>query len=284
MKVTLLGTGTPWPDLKRQGPAVLVQDEGEILLFDAGRGVVYQALKANVSSASIDTVFLTHHHFDHIGDLFDVILSSWTAGRTQPLKIFGPSGTTEIVSALVENVYWRDILFRVKECSAMGNAHLDGTNISKLDVTDIKQNGLVYQSDVFSVSTEFVQHHYNDKPPDFDWKCLGYRITSKNRTMVVSGDSVSCAGLDRLAKDADLLIQCCISADKDNQTPWRKQLSRYVLPAAGEVGEIAARANVGHLVLTHIGEIATIDEMVLEVRQSYQGRFTVGEDLLELEV
>jgi ribonuclease Z len=284
MKVTLLGTGTPWPDLRRQGPAVLVEKDGEHLLFDAGRGVVYQALKANVTSAKINPVFLTHHHFDHIGDLFDIILSSWTAGRTETLRIFGPSGTTEIVSALVTNIYWRDIIFRVKECAAMGNVHLDGTNISKLDVTEITEPGVVYQSDVFKVSAEFVKHHYDDQPPDFDWKCLGYRITSNDRSVVVSGDSVSCAGLDKLAKNADLLIQCCISADKDNQTPWRKQLSQYVLPAAGEVGKIASRANVPHLVLTHIGEIATVDDMVLEVRQSYQGKLTVGEDLLEIEV
>jgi ribonuclease BN (tRNA processing enzyme) len=284
MKVTLLGTGTPWVDLNRQGPAVLIQSGDDTILIDAGRGAVYQAQKVNVSADKINPVFITHHHFDHFGDLFDVILSSWTAGRTTPLKIFGPSGTSDIVSALVEGVYGKDIHFRVDECAATGNTHLDGSNIAKLETHEVKEPGLIYETKQLQVKAEFVKHYYDSEPPRFDWKCLGYRVTSQNKSVVVSGDTVSCEGLDRLAKGADLLIQCCISANADNQHEQGKHLTSYVLPASTEVGEIASRANVTKLVLTHIAAYASLDKMVTDVRKAYTGELIIGEDLLEIEV
>ncbi len=64
--VTLLGTGSPIPDPRRHGPATLLQVGGRPLLFDAGRGVVLQLLRAGVSLAEVDTVFITHHHYNPI--------------------------------------------------------------------------------------------------------------------------------------------------------------------------------------------------------------------------
>ena len=38
-RVTLLGTGTPFPSIRRFGPAILVEAASKKLLFDSGRGV-----------------------------------------------------------------------------------------------------------------------------------------------------------------------------------------------------------------------------------------------------
>src|SRR5688572_9747659 len=115
MKAILLGTGSPQPNPLRHGAAVAVQVGNEWLLFDAGRGAVLQAVLAGIPLGEINPVFITHHHFNHMADLFDVIISTWIGGRTGPLKIFGPSGTSEIVNALIQQVYARDIAFRVGE-------------------------------------------------------------------------------------------------------------------------------------------------------------------------
>jgi ribonuclease Z len=40
IKVTLLGTGDPQPIMERFGPSILVQAGVEVLLFDAGRGMI----------------------------------------------------------------------------------------------------------------------------------------------------------------------------------------------------------------------------------------------------
>ena len=84
----------------------------ENILFDAGRGVMVQLHKAGVPLGAINTVFLTHHHFDHIGDLYDVMLNSWMHGRKDDLRIYGPPDTERLVNTLITQVYDKDIAWR----------------------------------------------------------------------------------------------------------------------------------------------------------------------------
>ena len=72
MKVILLGTGGPKPDSNRQGPSLAVQVDSSYLLFDAGRGAATQLTRAGISVRDINPIFITHHHFDHIGNLGDI--------------------------------------------------------------------------------------------------------------------------------------------------------------------------------------------------------------------
>jgi ribonuclease Z len=70
MRVTLLGTGTPFPNAERFGSAILVEVADKKLLFDCGRGVVIRLTqvrhgesvpgRTGVSPKDIDGLFLTH--------------------------------------------------------------------------------------------------------------------------------------------------------------------------------------------------------------------------------
>lgn len=73
IKLTLLGTGGPRPDPCRQGPALLVTVEHKNYLFDAGRGVTTRLLQAGVLPQDLYAIFITHHHFDHIYNLADLL-------------------------------------------------------------------------------------------------------------------------------------------------------------------------------------------------------------------
>jgi ribonuclease Z len=72
MRVTLLGTGTPFPNVERFGSAILVEVAGKKLLFDCGRGVVIRLTQAGVSPKDIDGLFLTHLHSDHVVGIPDL--------------------------------------------------------------------------------------------------------------------------------------------------------------------------------------------------------------------
>lgn len=73
--IVLLGTGAPRPDVLRGATALLIQAGEDNILIDAGRGVVRQLAAIGADLARIDPVLITHHHYDHIGELHDVILS-----------------------------------------------------------------------------------------------------------------------------------------------------------------------------------------------------------------
>src|SRR5215831_8952760 len=89
MRVTLLGTGTPFPNAERFGSAILVEAGGKRLLFDCGRGVVIRLAQMGVSSKDIDGLFLTHLHSDHVVGIPDLWLSGWFLGRNKPLPVWG---------------------------------------------------------------------------------------------------------------------------------------------------------------------------------------------------
>ena len=100
VKVTLLGTGTPFPNAERFGSAILVEAGGERLLFDCGRGVVIRLSEAGVPVQGVDALFLTHLHSDHTVGIPDLWLTGWFLGRDHPLRLWGPPGTREMTEHL----------------------------------------------------------------------------------------------------------------------------------------------------------------------------------------
>src|SRR5579863_4541500 len=114
IKVTVLGTGTPFPNAERFGSAILVEAGGEKLLFDCGRGAVIRLSQAGVRVQSVDALFLTHLHFDHTVGIPDLWLTGWFLGRDHTLRVWGPTGTREMTDQLSQaykfDVYAREHL------------------------------------------------------------------------------------------------------------------------------------------------------------------------------
>lgn len=74
-RVTLLGTGSPAPSMRRFGPGVLVQAGGKTLLFDAGRGGTQRLMQLGLPLGKVDALFLTHLHSDHVVGIPDLWLT-----------------------------------------------------------------------------------------------------------------------------------------------------------------------------------------------------------------
>ena len=282
MNLTLLGTGGPRPDPDRHGPAAVVNIGDAHVLFDSGRGVVLQMVRAGIPLDRVNPVFVTHHHYDHIGDLADVMLTSWLMGRQHDLQILGPPGTTSIVNALLTQVYDKDIEFRDK-----GEPALVG-GWKPVVCSDIL-SGLVYDGGSWKVYAEIAKHGHDLNLPDafkHRWVCLGYRLEAEGKVVVISGDGVASQGLDRLAKDADVLVQCCYLAASELTTPTLQNLAKYTLACSDTVGKIAQRAQVKKLVLTHLRQKsdAMLAEVVTDVARDYDGPVVLGHDLLDVQV
>src|SRR5262245_20661429 len=103
IKVTLLGTSTPNPLPDRFGPSTLVEAGNERLLFDCGRGATIRLWQARIPLGTVK-LFLTHLHSDHTVGIPDLWLTGFLplpyGGRQEPLRIWGPKGTAEMVGNL----------------------------------------------------------------------------------------------------------------------------------------------------------------------------------------
>jgi ribonuclease BN (tRNA processing enzyme) len=282
VKVILLGTGGPRPDPKRNASTTLIRFGEENILFDAGRGVVNQLVRAGVPLSSVNPVLLTHHHFDHIGDLYDVMLSTWMHGRKEPLRIYGPPETRRIVDALLTQVYDKDWQWR-----SIGEPSFGGWK--PIVVQDVAP-GPVLDTGRWKVSAETVVHGDGLGFPEAflkRWNCYGYRFEAEGKVIAISGDTIDCDGLDRLARNADVLVHCCYMASAEIENDHFRRLVQHTLAAGDTVGKIAARANAKTLVLTHHRprkDERMLDRLAEEVARDFSGRIIIGEDLTEIDV
>ena len=190
-RVVLLGTGTPVPSPRTQGPSTAVVVGKRLFLFDAGAGVVRQMSAADLSTDQIESIFLTHLHSDHILGVPDAIFTSWVFGRSSPLRIYGPRGTSSMASHIVA-AFAEDIEARTK-----GPEHAipNGYRVNAKDISP----GIVYDSAGVRIRAISIPH--NVVIP-----ALAYRIDTPDRSIVISGDTGPSDTLVTWAKDVDILV------------------------------------------------------------------------------
>ena len=75
MEITIVGSGTVVPRLKRRQSCVVVESGGETLVLDLGSGTVRGMLHAGLDPYAVDRIFFTHFHPDHTVDVVPLLFS-----------------------------------------------------------------------------------------------------------------------------------------------------------------------------------------------------------------
>jgi ribonuclease Z len=165
--------------------------------------------------------------------------------------------------------------------------HLDPNviDIRKLIRVNDVQPGLVCERENWRVFAEYVNHGNSLGLSIQEWPCLGYRLEA-GKTVAIGGDTVACAGLERLAEGADVLVLSCYVADQEIKSSDFERLADHIIAASGQVGRIARQAGVQKLVLTHFRRKskALMDSLIPDVRSSFTGEIYLGEDGMVIEI
>jgi ribonuclease Z len=262
MRVTLLGTGTPFPNAERFGSAILVEAASKKLLFDCGRGVVIRLTQAGVNPTDLDGLFLTHLHSDHVVGIPDLWLSGWFLGRSKPLPIWGPPGARSMAEHLVQ-AFGFDIRIRQATPDPLPAKGVE------IDAKEIEQ-GEIYNDGLTRVSA-FLVDHGTVKP------AFGYRIDSVGHSVVISGDTKFCQNLVDFAKGADCLIHAAWSASWKNPAPP----SMRSIASAEDAGRVFAIVKPKLAVIYHY---KTEEGLSDAVRKEYNGPFVIARDLMVVNV
>ena len=274
-RVVLLGTGTPFPDPERSGPAVAILVNDRSYLVDFGPGVVRRAaamsptyggdIKA-LEAKRLKVAFLTHLHSDHSAGLPDLILTPWVMGRDEPLELYGPEGVADMAEHVLK-AYDADIRYRI---DGLEPANEQGWRVN----THTLDDGVVYEDDNVKVEAFRVRHG--------TWEnAFGFRFTTPDRVIVISGDAAPDATVEEYAKDADILIHevYSVSGFARRNEFWQDYHSNNHT-SAYELGEIASRVQPKLLVLYHVLFWGSSEETVIEeVREKYSGEVVLGHDL-----
>ncbi|MGH9097337.1 MAG: MBL fold metallo-hydrolase [Acidimicrobiales bacterium] len=273
MQIIILGSGSPLPDPQRAGPSTLVRTSAGDLLFDCGRGVLMRAAAAGSGAGAFRALFLTHLHSDHITDLNDIVTMRWAMSFTpNPLPLFGPGGTSALMAA-TEAMLEPDIGYRL--------AHHDDLQWRPMSTVTEVERGVVFEEATVRVSAAPTDHA-PVRPT------VGYRIDEGDRSVVVAGDTVPCAGLDELCAGADMLVHTTVRRDLIEQfgLPRLLDVLDYHSSVA-DVAQTATRNGVGSVVLTHLVPApapGTEQEWVDQAKAHFDGEVVVASDLLTLNV
>ncbi|MFQ3622066.1 MAG: MBL fold metallo-hydrolase [Acetobacteraceae bacterium] len=270
MRLVLLGTGCPQVDPARMGPAALVLAGGRRLLFDCGSGVSQRLVQAGTRGAEIDALFLTHLHSDHVVDFHQLLVSSWHQGRDRPWKLFGPPGTLGFVERSA--ALWKEELDRRV-------AHERRPSVAGLDVTVAEiTDGQTLRGGGVTVTALKVNH---DPFPE----AYGFVVEHEGLRLVISGDTVVWPPLIEAARGADCLLHEVFIRRELRVDAHRTEETIDAVAAyhtlSGEVGTVAAEADVGVLILTHFVP-TRFDRaaLIAEVRAHWSGPLVLGEDLM----
>jgi ribonuclease BN (tRNA processing enzyme) len=274
-RVVVLGTGTPVPDAARAGAGIAVVVDGEAYLFDAGGGVAHRAAQAAerlempaLTPQNVAHLFITHLHSDHLHDVSELATARWWS-RKRRLRIWAPRG----MAAYVEHMN--------AMATVEANVRVAGTPPELIAdrqgylaaVTEI-EDGVVFRDDRITVEAFPVPH--GDIRPSF-----GYKVTTADRSIVISGDTAISPAVAEKARGVDLLFHEVISGDRLAElSEFWQHYHGTSHTTTGQLAKLASQARPRRLVLYHVlFSGATADEVVAEVKRGYDGEVVLADDL-----
>ena len=299
MKIVFLGTSGSMPTPSRGASAIAVRRKREIILFDCGEGTQQRMVAARLGFRRPTRIFISHLHGDHILGLPGLLQTMTLLQRERPLYIYGPLGLLNFINAF--------------------NSILGGPGFP-LEVYEIKEGGVIFSCSEYRVEAVNADHNgdcwtyalvESPRPGKFHperamalgvpegplWKRLqrgldvelgdGRLVRSvdvvdppkRGRKIVYSGDTKPTEAVVVLAEGADILIH---EATFDDALAERAAEDGH--STASQAAEVAAAAQVGLLLLTHISSRYPDTSVLLEQSRIIFPNTKVAEDLMEVEI
>jgi ribonuclease Z len=298
IRVTFLGPSASRPTVTRNVSSLCINREGETLLFDCGEGTQRQMMRYRTGFA-IDDIFFTHMHADHFLGVVGLLRTLGLQGREAPLRLHGPPRSAPILEQAVHLgvdrvtfpvpiheveagvVLARDdydiVAYRTRHGpGSLGYALIEHDRLGRFDPERARALG-VPEGPLWGRLHRGLAVDVDGRTVTADTVVGPAR---PGRRIVYSGDTRPCAETERIARGADLLIH---DATFGHDELDRARATQHA--TAREAAELAQRAGVARLVLTHISSRYADDVRPLEreARHVFPDA-VVAYDGLEIEV
>lgn len=300
LALRFLGTSAARPTVERNVTSISLVREGETLLFDCGEGTQRQMMRFGVGF-TIDEIFFTHFHTDHLLGLVGLTRTMSLQGRTEILKLYGPVGGLKALRACIAFGGER-LTFPVEIAELEGGAILDRKDYA-IHAIDADHRGatalgyaLIEKIRLGRFNPELAREIGIPEGPLWGRLHRGESVTLPDgriieastlvgpsrtgRKIVISGDTRPTTALREIAQHADVLVHEATFGDDEAERAVETGHS-----TAREAAALARDADVRRLLLTHFSARYSRDpgDLVAQAQSVFPAT-VAARDGLEIEV
>ncbi|RLE46631.1 ribonuclease Z [Candidatus Woesearchaeota archaeon] len=277
MQITILGTSAMMPTKERNPSAIFLKYKTEGILFDCGEGTQRQMKITGISIPSITRICISHWHGDHVFGLPGLLQTYAAAETGKTLHIYGPKGTKKHFKTLFEGMIFEEKTnIKVHEITKPGK-FFENKDFT-LEAMPLKHPvpciGFSFiEKDRRKIKIEKIKKIGIPEGPLLGELQKGKTITFKGKkikpeetTTIIKGRKITIItdtelnkNCYKLAKNADILI-----SEGTFTSKLKEKAKKYGHLTALEAAQLASKANVKKLILTHFSarykDITEIEE------------------------
>lgn len=293
VEIVFLGTASSAPTKERNLSAMALRFEGEWLLFDCPEGCQQQLLKADVSYMKIVNIFLTHMHLDHVLGVPGLIATMQMHQRLHPLYIFVPKGWKNKALQILRLAPKTGFDVEIREMEKGIVLQNKGYTISCVPLKhEIECNGLVFKQSDKEGEFQRSKAEALKIPEGPLWRRLqlGHSVKVGSKTIKAEQvmdyskakkgvkvsyivDTLPVRSYLSAIKESDVLVHEATFSEENSA-----RAKETLHSTAREVGEIAEKAKVKALYLTHFSSRhKDAEKLENEARQSFGNVFIAKE-------
>lgn len=236
MKITVLGCLGAYPYKGQGTSSYLVESEGFKLLVDAGSTTLVN-LEDHVDPLTLDAVILSHYHHDHIADLGVLQYYRQLYPVMEPTPILPIYGHTD-----------------------------DPEHFEALTMPGVSKAVPYFEAEELKVGPFFITFMKTIHPVP----CYAMRFVEEKtgKVFVYTGDSGYLASFVDFAKDADVFLADTYLFEGNE--------NHHAHFTSKESGEIAKAANVKKLILTHLPQHGSLEELKKQAEKAAENQVLVS--------
>ncbi|MDH5541780.1 MAG: MBL fold metallo-hydrolase [Nitrospinota bacterium] len=301
MELRILGSGSCAPSSERNSSGYLLSAGGKRFLLDAGPGTFAQLNRFSIDLTTIEEVFITHLHVDHVNDLPAILFSlrHCVPKKSQKMPVIhGPEGfendINTLLSAYGSQIISEDFKLNVVEHKADEEGHIEDFNTGLMVVKSLPMEhspvSVGYRFDLYpekpalleiKKSSNAKNIQSNEDITEDDSDNSGFvpdnfkEDVAPLKSLTYSGDTAPCKNIINLANGSNCLLIEASSADT-NKLQGHSTIA--------ESASVAQKAKVETLVLTHISP--ENDRMNIEKKASeiFNGIVIVAKDGMRITI